>query len=76
MSEGKTFDEWWKGLNTKGLPNVQRYRVVCKMAYTEGQKRGRTIDGQTIEQWRERALINERNLADLLDKRSDGDSRE
>ena len=40
MSEGKTFDEWWAALNTKDLPNVQRYRVVCKMAYTEGQKRG------------------------------------
>lgn len=35
-----TFDEWWKILNTRGLPNIQRYKVVCKMAYTEGQKHG------------------------------------
>ena len=61
---GLSFDEWWKVLHTDGLPNVQRYRVVCKMAYTEGQKRGRTIEGQTIEQWRERALIGERQLQD------------
>lgn len=33
-----TFEKWWEKLNTRDLPNVQRYKVVCKMAYTEGQK--------------------------------------
>lgn len=32
-----TFEQWWRGLNIRDLPNVQRYKVVCKMAYTAGQ---------------------------------------
>jgi len=34
------FDKWWATVNTNGLPNVARYKVICKMAYYAGRKQG------------------------------------
>lgn len=74
-----TFNGWWASLGKEGLERrapEEHFRVIAHMAFVAGQRHAdgeRRIDGQTIEQWRDRALITERNLADALDARSDGD---
>lgn len=73
-----TFEEWWSRLGKDGLENktgIEMCRVICHMAFEAGRKNAfenKRLNGQTIEQWKERAEISERNLADALERR-DGD---